>query len=144
MNRVSLQLLTALCHSMRVTIYPSVLSHSEHSRKQRQNALCTDIALLSLRRLHFEVILPFDINIYILNIHFIVCLCIYFMFMSSSSYQLALFGYPDWGFSVLFPQLLGKYQGKTRKDGARPRTLPKFLCCSMYCLFCVVLFIFFL
>jgi hypothetical protein len=42
---------------------------------------------------------------------FIVRLCIYFMFMYSlyvyvsSSCQLALFCYPDWGFSVLFPQL---------------------------------------
>ena len=32
---------------------------------------------------------------------------------------LALFDYPDWGFSLLFPQLYSKCQGKTRKDGAR-------------------------
>jgi hypothetical protein len=32
--------------------------------------------------------------------------------------------YPNWGFSVLFPQLWGKCQGITRKDGARP-PLPK-------------------
>jgi len=31
-----------------------------------------------------------------------------------------MYGYPDCGFSVLFPQLQGKCQGKTRKDGARP------------------------
>jgi amino acid transporter len=29
-------------------------------------------------------------------------------------------GYPDWGFSVFFPQLKGKYHAKTHKDGARP------------------------
>ena len=71
---------------------------------------------------------------------------------------------------MLFPQLQGKCQGRTRKDGARPALfqsfvfyvlfvlsrsvyclcvivhcttatgwLPKLLCCSMYCLFCVVL-----
>jgi hypothetical protein len=28
---------------------------------------------------------------------------------------------------------------KTRKDGARPAPFQYFLCCSMYCLFCVVL-----
>ena len=53
-----------------------------------------------------------------------------------------------WGFSVLFPQLWGKYQGKPRKDGARPAlfcTLPilhssypslflfRELYCSRYC-----------
>ena len=31
-----------------------------------------------------------------------ICSVLYILF---SSYQLALFGYPDWGFSVLFPQL---------------------------------------
>ena len=55
-------------------------------------------------------------------------------------------------FFRVFSQLLGKCQGKTRKDGARPALLLifvffcvlfvlfyVFLCCSMYCLFCVVL-----
>jgi hypothetical protein len=31
-----------------------------------------------------------------------------------------MYYYPDWGFSVRFPQLKGKRQGKSRKDGARP------------------------
>jgi hypothetical protein len=35
----------------------------------------------------------------------------------------ALFGYPDRGFSVLFPQLEGKCQGITRQEGARPALL---------------------
>ena len=39
---------------------------------------------------------------------------------ASSSCQLALFGYPDWNFSVLFPQLQGKCQGKTAKTGHGP------------------------
>jgi len=52
---------------------------------------------------------------------------------------------------VLFPQLQGKCQGKTRKDGARPALFLVvvlfyvffvlfyvFLCCSVYCLFCDV------
>jgi len=39
----------------------------------------------------------------------------------------------DWGLSVLFPQLLGKCQGTTRKDGALPALFPiSQLCCSMY------------
>jgi hypothetical protein len=37
-----------------------------------------------------------------------------------SSCQLALLGYTDRGFSVFFPQLSGKFQGITSKDGARP------------------------
>ena len=55
----------------------------------------------------------------------------------SSSCQVALFGYPDWGFSVLFPQLYGKCQGKTRKDGARP---PLFQILFVLCIACFVLF----
>jgi hypothetical protein len=36
----------------------------------------------------------------------IYCICMYSLYVHvSSSCQLALFGYPDWGFSVLFPQL---------------------------------------
>ena len=38
--------------------------------------------------------------------------------------MIALFGYPDWSFSVFFPQLKGKCQGKTRKDRARPTLFP--------------------
>jgi len=51
--------------------------------------------------------------------------------------------YPYRGFSVLFPQLYGKCQGKTRKDEARPALFLIFVFfyvfffCSMY--FCVVL-----
>jgi hypothetical protein len=56
----------------------------------------------------------------------------------SSSCQLALFGYPDWGFSVLFPQLLGKCQGKTRKDWARPALFQNF--CAVLSIVCFVLF----
>jgi hypothetical protein len=55
---------------------------------------------------------------------------------------LALFSYPDWGFSVLFPQLQGKPQGKTCKDGAQPALFPVscFLCCSVVvCVFYVSL-----
>jgi hypothetical protein len=49
--------------------------------------------------------------------------------------QLAFSGYPDWGFSVVFPQLEGKCQGIPRKDGARPALfLISELCCSVYCL----------
>jgi hypothetical protein len=73
------------------------------------------------------------------------------------SHCMFMYDYPDWGFSVLFPQLQGKCQGKARKDGARPALFLifvlfyvlfvffyVFLCCSMYCLcfsmyFCVVL-----
>jgi hypothetical protein len=63
-----------------------------------------------------------------------------------------MYDYPDWGFSVLFPQLKGKYQGKTHKDGARQALFLIFvllyllfvLCRSLYCLcvyvYCTVLY----
>jgi hypothetical protein len=57
-----------------------------------------------------------------------------------------MYDYPDWGFSVLFPQLQDKWQGDARKDGARPALFlifccsMHFLCCSMH--FCVALCIF--
>jgi hypothetical protein len=51
-----------------------------------------------------------------------------------------VFCYPNWGFSVLFPQLYGKCQGIIRKDGARP-ALPNFsfLCIIFLSVLCVLL-----
>jgi hypothetical protein len=49
----------------------------------------------------------------------------------------ALFDYPNRGFSVLFPQLQGKCQGITRKDGARPALSKldgKVVCFVCFCL----------
>ena len=51
-------------------------------------------------------------------------------------------GYPDRGFSVLFPQFYGKCQGITSQDGARPALsqiavlfyVLFILCRSVYCL----------
>ena len=69
----------------------------------------------------------------------LLCLCILIVMYATfcifcfASCQLALSGYPDWGFSVLFPQLLGKCQCITCKDGARPALfLVSELCCSVY------------
>ena len=53
----------------------------------------------------------------------------------SSLCQLALFGYPDIGFSLLFPRLQGKCQGITRKDGARPALFQNI--CVVLCIVCV-------
>jgi hypothetical protein len=50
-----------------------------------------------------------------------VCSGLHILFTSC---QLAFFGYPDWGFSVPFPQLYGKCQRITCKDGARPALFP--------------------
>ena len=52
-----------------------------------------------------------------------------------------MYDYPDWGFSVLFPQLLGKCQGKTRKDGARPSLFLIFV--LFYVFFCAVCIVYF-
>jgi hypothetical protein len=52
-------------------------------------------------------------------------------------------GYPDWGSSVLFLQLQGKFQGITRKDGARFELLQNFcvvlriVCFLSFCVFFV-------
>jgi hypothetical protein len=72
---------------------------------------------------------------------FMVCLCVLIVFYVSSSCQLALFAYPDWGFSVLFPQSQGKCQGKTRKGVARPTLFLNFrvtLCIVCFVSFCVL------
>ena len=47
-------------------------------------------------------------------------------------------GYPDWGFSVLFPRLWGKCQGITSQDGARPALFQN--CCVALCIVCFVSF----
>jgi hypothetical protein len=72
------------------------------------------------------------------------------------SHCMFMYDYPDWGFSVLFPQLQGKCLGKTRKDGARTALFLivvlfyvffvlfyVFLCCSMcfYVVLCIVCFV---
>jgi len=69
-----------------------------------------------------------------------------FLLLWLYSHCMFMYDYPDWGFSVPFPQLQGKSQGKTRKDGARPAPFLIFVLfyvffvrSSMYCLFCVVL-----
>jgi hypothetical protein len=47
------------------------------------------------------------------------------------------FGYLDWGFSALFPQLLGKCQGIINKDWARPTSFQIcYLCCLFVCYSC--------
>jgi hypothetical protein len=59
----------------------------------------------------------------------------------SSSCQLALFGYPDWGFSVLFPTVIRQIPGYNSQRWGTARTLPKlfvlfyvlFVCkCELY------------
>ena len=74
----------------------------------------------------------------------LLCILIVVMFMYSywqlcsvlyTRCQLAFSGHPDWDFSVLFPQLQGKYQGIPRKEGARLALFQiSEFCCSMYCL----------
>jgi hypothetical protein len=97
--------------------------------------------------LYLCIIIVMFTHSYYVYVFLLLCLCILIvMFMYSycyvcsvlyilfSSCQLAISGYPDWGFSVLFPQLQGKYQGIRRKDGARSALfLISELCCSMYC-----------
>jgi hypothetical protein len=47
-------------------------------------------------------------------------------------------GYPDWGFSVLFPRLQGKCQGITSQHGARSALFQN--CCVVLCIVCFVSF----
>jgi hypothetical protein len=65
------------------------------------------------------------------------CVCVWVGFVMcgclDNVHSLNLFGYPDWGFSVLFPQLQGKCQGIIRKDWARPT---HFHICYLCCFVC--------
>ena len=58
----------------------------------------------------------------------------------SSPCQLALSGYPDWGFPVLFPQLLRQMLGYNSQRRGTARTLPNFCVLYVVCfvLFCVL------
>jgi hypothetical protein len=95
----------------------------------------------------YLVVFLFNSVIYVfLLLCLIVCLCIYCMLMYllyvyvSSSCQLALFGYPDWlKFFCAFSSVVRQMPGNNSQIWGTARTLPNFLCCSMYCLFCVVL-----
>jgi hypothetical protein len=51
-------------------------------------------------------------------------------------YFVFMFVYPDWGFSVFFLSCKANARVKPSKTGHGPHS-HKFLCCSMYCLFCV-------
>jgi hypothetical protein len=61
---------------------------------------------------------------------------------------LALFDYPDWGFSVLFRQLQGKCHGYTPKTGHGPHSSQLVVTCFvlslfvLFCCYCVVLLLF--
>jgi hypothetical protein len=58
------------------------------------------------------------------------------------SYCMFMCDYPDWDFSVLFSQIKGKCQGKTRKDGNWPALFlifVLFLC--IFCVVCIVCFV---
>jgi hypothetical protein len=68
-----------------------------------------------------------------------VCSVLYILF---SSCQLALFGYPDWGFSVLFSSVVRQTPRYNSQRRGTARTLPKlivlfcvlFVCkCVLYC-----------
>jgi hypothetical protein len=73
--------------------------------------------------------------IFILMCMYSYCYVRSVLYILFSSCQLGLFSNPDWGFSMLFPQLWGKCQGISRKDGAQSALfLISELCCSMYCL----------
>jgi hypothetical protein len=58
------------------------------------------------------------------------------MYFSCLVYVFLLFSYPDWGFSMLFPQLWGKCQGITGQDGARPALFLNV--CVALCIVCFV------
>jgi hypothetical protein len=73
-------------------------------------------------------------------VYFCTLYILIIMVMYSYSYACSVL-YPDWGFSVLFPQLYGKCQGIPRKERARPALfLISELCCSMYSFVSTVLF----
>jgi len=58
-------------------------------------------------RLNYSTLFVFNVVFLFNNViyAFLLCLCIFIVCLGISSCQLAIFGYPDWGFSLLFPQL---------------------------------------
>jgi hypothetical protein len=63
----------------------------------------------------------------------------YCMFYVSSSCRLALFGCPDEVFFRAFSSVVRQMPGYNPQRWVTTRTLPKCLCFSVYCLFCVLL-----
>jgi hypothetical protein len=62
---------------------------------------------------------------FVLYVFLLLCLyMLIIMYVLFLSCQLTHFGYTDWGFSVLVPQLLGKWQGINRIDGERLALFP--------------------
>ena len=82
------------------------------------------------------------VYVFLLLVYVFVLLVYVFLSLSMCCLCILTRGYPDWGFSVLFPQLLDKCQGITSQDGARPalsQSVVLFyvlfvLCRSVYCL----------
>jgi hypothetical protein len=80
----------------------------------------------------------------------VFCLIVLFCVVLVCKYELnycyrdvgALFDYTNWGFPMLFPQLLDKRQGITREDGARPAFhkyfWPFIVMCVPFSVFCVL------
>jgi len=69
------------------------------------------------------------------SVIFIVCLCIFIV--SAGTLRL-----PWLRFSRAFSSVVRQMPGYNPERQGTARTLPEFLCCSMYCLFCVFLCIF--
>jgi hypothetical protein len=69
-----------------------------------------------------------------------VCVCVGFVMCGclDNVCTLNLYGYPDWGFSLLFPQLYGKCQGIISKDWARPALFQICYLCWFVCYSCCV------
>jgi hypothetical protein len=81
-------------------------------------------------------------NLCILIVVYVFLLFVH-VFLSFSMYTYCCLrilrrGYPDWGFSVLFPQLEGKCQGIISQDEARPALFQN--CCVVLCIVCFVSF----
>ena len=102
--------------------------------------LCTCILIV------VYVFLLFVHVLLLLSMYSYCCLCILIVvyvfllfvhvFLSLSMYTyccpcILRRGYPDWGFSVLFPRLQGKCQGITSQDGHGPHSSN---CCVVLCI----------
>jgi hypothetical protein len=59
-----------------------------------------------------------------------------------SSCHLALLGYPDLRFFHAFSSVVRQIPGYNPQRQGTAHTLPKFLCCLIYCLFCVPCIVF--
>jgi hypothetical protein len=96
----------------------------------RNNTLATNILIILFLLLCYVLFVSLSILV-VMYVPFCVIVLFFVLFVcecvldNCRRHIGVFFVYPNWRFSVIFPQLYGKFQGITRKDETRP-ALPNF------------------